>query len=120
MGNKERLKGARGERMLRDIFNNHGYETQRGSVFTHTSDVIGLPGIHVECKFVEKLNLRKAMEQAEEEAIKRKDGIPVVFHKTSREPWLVTMRIHEWMQLYKAWEEANRDGGTENVRKDYY
>ena len=109
MGNKEREKGARGERMLRDVFKAHGFdEAQRGSVFTHTSDVIGLPGIHVECKFKEKLNIREAMAQAEEEAEKRQDGIPVVFHKKSRQPWLVTMRIDEWMKLYKAWEEAQR------------
>jgi hypothetical protein len=100
----------RGELMLRDIFRNHGYEgVKRGSVFQGTSDVVGIPGIHAEVKFVEKLNVRKAMAQAEEEAIKRKDGIPVVFHKTSREPWLVTMRIHEWMELYKVWEEQQRN-----------
>lgn len=120
-GKAARDKGARGERMIRDIFRHHGFtDCRRGYVFQHESDVIGLPGIHCEIKFVERLNVRAAMTQAEEEAEKRHDGIPTVFHKTSRQPWLVTMRIDDWMKLYKVWEEANRDGGTENVRKDDY
>lgn len=119
-GKASRDKGARGERMLRDIFNFHGYGTRRGCCFLHEADVIGLPGIHVECKVVEKLNVRKAYDQAVEESAKKAGGLPAVFHKTSRQPWLVTMQIDDWMKLYKAWEEANRDGGTENVRKDDY
>lgn len=101
MGSKERDRGARGERLLRDFLNSHGLDVKRGSCFRHESDLIGLIGIHVECKFVDRLNLRKAMEQAEEEAQKRKDGIPVVFHKTTRKPWLVTMRGEDWVMMYK-------------------
>ena len=119
-GKASRDKGARGERMLRDIFNYHGYGTFRGDCFRHEQDVEGLPGIHVEAKFVEKLSLRKAMEQSIAEAKEKDGGLPAVFHKTSRQPWLVTMQIDDWMKLYKAWEEAQRHGGTENVRKDDY
>ena len=104
--------------MLRDVFRFHGFDkATRGFVWNHTSDVIGLPGIHVECKFKEKLNVREAMKQAEEEAEKRQDGIPTVFHKKSREPWLVTMKIDDWMKLYKAWE-GEQSGREKNVRED--
>ena len=111
-GKSARNKGQRGERLLRDIFNFHGYETRRGDCFRHESDVVGLPGIHVEVKFQEHLNLREAMEQAIEEAERKDGGIPTVFHKKSRQPFLVTMRIDDWMELYKAWEESKRNGRT--------
>lgn len=113
-GKASRDKGQRGERMLRDIFNFHGYDTRRGDCFRHEADVIGLPGIHVECKVVEKLNVRKAYDQAVEEAARKDGGIPAVFHKTSRQPWLVTMQIDDWMKLYKAWEERQRWDKKEN------
>lgn len=104
LGSKERNKGARGERMLRDELQALGFdEVTRGFVWNHTSDLIGLEGIHVEAKFVEKLNIRAALLQAEEEAEKRKDGMPTVFSKTSRKPWIVTMNLEDWAKLYRAY-----------------
>lgn len=104
MGAKERNKGARGERLLRDEFRKYGFDdVTRGFVWNKTSDLIGLNGIHVEAKFVEKLNIRKALDQAKEEAEKRKDGMPTVFSKTSRQPWIVTMDLDDWIKLYRAW-----------------
>ena len=104
MGLKEREKGARGERMLRDELQKLGFEeVTRGFVWNHTSDLIGLEDIHVECKFQEKLNIRAALAQAEEEAEKRKDGMPTVFSKTSRKPWIVTMNLEDWAKLYRAY-----------------
>ena len=100
MGNKERLKGARGERLLKEFLFTHGITARRGFVWMGQSDLVGIEGIHVECKFVEKLNVRKAMEQAEEEAEKRKDGLPAVFWKVSRRPWLTIMRTEDWVKLY--------------------
>lgn len=29
------------------------------------------------------------------------DGIPALFHRRNRKPWLVTMRLTDWLQLYK-------------------
>lgn len=101
MGNKEREKGARGERLLRDYLRSFGACVRRGYVFCRESDLVGLQGIHVECKFVEKLNVRKAMDQAIAEADKRKDGLPAVFWKVSRKPWLTIMRTEDFMALYQ-------------------
>jgi len=104
MGLKEREKGARGERMLRDELHELGFEdATRGFVWNHTSDLVGLDGIHVECKFVEKLNIRNALDQAKDESIKRQDGLPTVFSKTSRKPWIVTMDLKDWAKLYRAY-----------------
>jgi len=104
MGLKEKRKGERGERLLRDELHRLGFEeVTRGFVWNHTSDLVGLEGIHVEAKFCEKLNIRAALAQAEEEANKRNDGMPTVFSKTSRKPWIVTMNLDDWAKLYEAY-----------------
>lgn len=95
-------KGAAGERELASILRSYGYEIERGGTcsFGTAPDLAGLPGIHIECKRVEKLNINKAIDQAERDAEKFKDGAPTVFHRVNRSPWLVTMRLEDWMQLY--------------------
>lgn len=100
-----RQKGSRGERELAKIFREHGYEARRGLQYCGASgdaDVIGLPGIHVECKRVEKLNLLDAMEQAVRDA--REGELPTVFHRRDRCEWLVTMRLEDWFSLFREWE----------------
>ena len=110
-GKASREKGARRERELRDILQGYGFEdVTRGFVWNHTSDLIGLPHIHVECKGQEKLNIRQALAQAEEESEKRQDGMPTVFSKTSRKPWIVTMNLDDWVKLYKAYFRRLDDG----------
>lgn len=42
------------------------------------------------------------MKQAERDAERFKDGFPAVFHRRSREGWLVTMKFQDWMRLYSA------------------
>ena len=101
MGKKERSKGARGELLLRDFLNSRGLNVKRGYVQLKQSDLVDLPGIHIECKFVEHLGVRKAMDQAIAEAEKRKDGWPTVFWKVSRKPWLTIMKTEDWVTLYK-------------------
>ena len=111
MGKASRDKGARGERMLRDALREREFdEATRGFVWNHTSDIVNLKDIHVECKFVEKLNIRQALAQAEEESEKRQDGMPTVFSKTSRKPWIVTMNLDDWVKLYKAYLRRLDDG----------
>ena len=107
MGMTSRTKGKRGEidlmHILRDVY---GYGVRRGYVFQHESDLVGLNGIHVECKRNERLNIHDAMEQAKAESLKRKDGIPTVFHRRNRTEWLVTMQLETWIDLYGAWNDG--------------
>ena len=110
MGKAERDKGKRGELMLVRFLREHGYECRRTSQYCgqtgDAADVLGLPGIHIECKFVERLNIRDALAQATRDA---KPGlIPVLFHKRSREEWLVTISADKFMEIYREWE-AGRD-----------
>lgn len=76
--------------------------TRRGQQYCGSNgdaDVVGLPGIHIEAKRVEKLNLRAAVEQAKSDA--RPKELPAVFHRRNREEWLVTMPFDSWIQLYR-------------------
>lgn len=61
----------------------------------------GLPGIHAEVKRVERLNVSEAMKQATRDAERFHDGAPTVFHRRSREGWLVTMRLEDWLEILK-------------------
>ncbi len=97
-------KGADGERELAALLEREGFHTERGGTMSYGSapDLYGLPGVHVECKRVERLNLDQAMEQAIRDSLKFRDGAPTVFHRRNRKPWLVTMKLTDWLRLYKA------------------
>lgn len=102
-----RQKGARGERELANVLKSYGYEdSRRGQQYCGSNgdaDVVGLSGIHIECKRVEKLNLEKAMEQAEHD--RKEQEKAVVFHRKDRKSWLVTMKLEDWMELFQAYEK---------------
>ena len=109
MGKFSRDKGARAERMWRDVCRAEGYDAERGCQMydrgSEIADVIGLSGIHVEVKMVERLNVRDAMAQSIADAeAEGKGNIPIVAHKKSRRPWLVTLRAEDFFRLYREWE----------------
>lgn len=104
MGKSSQRKGANGERELAAYLAEEGYHTERGGFcYGEKPDLMGLEGIHVEVKRVEKLNVPKAMKQAAGDAEKFQDGLPAVFHRRSREPWLITMCLRDWLLLYRRW-----------------
>ena len=97
-----RQKGARGERELAAVLREHGFECRRGQQYCGANgdaDVVGIPGVHIECKRVESLNIHKAMEQAKSDA--RENELPAVFHRKNGKPWLVTMTLEDWMKIFK-------------------
>ena len=58
-----RAKGARGERELAEILRCYGFSARRGQQYrggADSPDVMGLPGIHIEVKRVERLNIYDA------------------------------------------------------------
>lgn len=108
-----RAKGARGERELAKKLREYGYESRRGQQYSGANgdaDVVGLPGIHIECKRVERLQLDDAMSQAIGDA--KEDEFPAVFHRKNNAPWLVTMKLEDWIEIYREWE-AGHDGERE-------
>lgn len=103
MSKSQQRKGADGERELAALLREYGYPLERGGSlsFGEVPDLTGLPGVHIEVKRVERLNVPEAMKQAVRDAEKFHDGVPALFHRRSREPWLVTMRLQDWMGLYR-------------------
>ena len=100
-------KGKRGERELANKLKEYGYNCRRGQQYCGANgdaDVIGLKGIHIECKRVERLNLIDAVTQAKADA---KADIPTVFHRKNNCEWLVTMTLNDWIKLYQEWEGNN-------------
>ena len=109
-GKASKDKGKRGERMLVRFLREYGYDCRRTAQYCgntgEAADVIGLPFLHIECKFVERLNLRDALRQAIRDA---KDGlIPSLCHKRSNEDWLITLRLKDFMPIYRAFETVKR------------
>lgn len=105
-GKTSRNKGKVGERELAAALRAEGFESaRRGQQYSGSetsADVVGLPGIHIECKRVEKLNIYEAVEQAQRDAGDSGE-LPAVFHRRNRKPWLVTMPLSDWMILYRKW-----------------
>ncbi len=101
-GKKSQAKGRAAELELARILQDYGYDVQPGQALNYGKepDLSGLPGIHIECKRAEQLRLQEWMEQARHDAAKFGDGLPAVFHRRNRQPWLVTMPLDAFMQLY--------------------
>lgn len=103
-----RNKGANGERELAGILRSYGYAARRGQQYSGINgdaDVVGLLGIHIECKRVEKLNIDNAIEQSIRDA--KYGEMPTVIHRKNHKEWLVTMTLRDWIELYKAWEKKH-------------
>lgn len=120
MGKSQRNKGKRGERELANYLRDYGYDCRRGQQYSGSNgdaDVVGLSGIHIECKRVERLNLYDAIQQAindtqAEQIPAGKEIYPSVFHRRNCGSWLVTMRLEDWINLYREWDAGRQlDGG---------
>lgn len=98
-----RDKGKRYERHVAGLFRAEGYEARRGQQYSGIGgdDVVGVPGIHIECKAVERLNIYDAIDQSRRDA---KGALPIVIHKKNNCDDLVTMRFIDWIQLYREYE----------------
>jgi len=119
MAINSRAKGAKGERELANKLKEYGYDCRRGQQYSgiEGEDVVGLDGIHIECKRVERLNIYDAITQAKRDT--SKDKKPAVFHRKNNHEWLVTMPLEYWIELYREWAnskevKAGVNDGTKN------
>lgn len=95
-------KGARFERQLANILKGRGYDARRGQQYSGANgdaDVVGLGGIHIEAKAVERLNVSAAYVQSCRDA--REGEVPIVVHKKNREPILVTLALDDFLDFYE-------------------
>ena len=103
-------KGARFERTLSKIFRDYGYSDARRTAqycgnTEDASDVVGLPGLHIEAKHQEAMRLYDWVDQAKRDAAANgKGNLPAVFHKKNNADILVTMTLDDFMNLYREWE----------------
>lgn len=101
-GKMSREKGKRGERELAKALREEGYECRRSAQYCGANgdaDVVGLPGVHIEVKRVERLQLYDALAQAQADA---PDGeMPVVMHRRNNCEWVVIQPLSDWIQLYR-------------------
>lgn len=111
IGKSSRAKGKRGELEVSKLFQEAGWKNARraqqyNGVAAGNADVIGIPGLHVEVKRVERLNLSTAYEQSARDAETAGQGeIPIVVHRKSREPWMVSMSLNDFLTV---WNRSQR------------
>ena len=102
MGKLSREKGKRGEREVVALLKEYGFKARRGQQFKGAKDspdvIHDIPGVFIEVKQKEQLNIHAAMKKAGEEA----DGdTPLVFHRKNGMKWLVTMEANEFLFIMK-------------------
>ena len=112
MAINSKQKGKSGELELVHKLNELGFSTRRTAQYNgkeqgSLADLVGIEGVHIECKRVERLNLDEAMAQAIRDS--KDEEVPMVFHRKNRKGWLVTMPIEYWAVREKCfqreWEE---------------
>lgn len=123
MAVNSKQKGARFERQLASRFRDYGYDARRTAQYCgntgDASDVAGLPGIHIEAKHQERMQLYDWMAQAKRDAAANgKGNLPAVFHKKNNAEILVTMEFDAWMNLYREWEAGFDLKGRESNEQD--
>jgi hypothetical protein len=104
MGKAQRDKGKRGELMLRDVLRAHGWASAERGQQRHggpdSPDVRGGPaGVHLECKFVEALSARSALDQAKADA--GVGEVAVVAWKRARAPWVAILDLDAVLELLR-------------------
>ena len=106
IGKSSKARGKRGELSLVHALRDAGFtEARRTSQYcgkAGTSDVTGLPGIHVEVKNVQRLNIWEALAQSKRDSeADGNDDIPAVFFKRNRSGWYVVLPLPDFIKLYK-------------------
>ena len=101
-------KGKRGELELVHKLNDLGFDTRRTAQYNgketgSLADLVGIDGVHIECKRNEQLNIIEAMEQATRDA--HEGETPMVFHRKNNKPWMVTMYLSDWAMREKIYQK---------------
>ena len=140
MGLYSRNRGKRGERLWCSFCREQGYDVHRTAQYRGNTgaagDVEGLPYIHCEVKYVQALNIAKAMEQSDHdtkamllmsgkmtpELVKAWETgehfetsqviLPIVASKRAKEDWLVTMYAWHFVTLISSLDNDTLDNLT--------
>jgi hypothetical protein len=97
-------KGNRGERELAEVLRMAGFEAHRAQQYcgrAGTEDIShNIPGLYIECKRVERLNLPDAYRQATRDAPTHK--APAVIHKANHSPWMISLSLEHFLDILRA------------------
>lgn len=102
MSASERMKGARFEREIVQLFHVHDWteaaRTQDGRLQAARGDILGgPPGFHWELKRQERLNVHKAFDQIKRDA--NPLDVPVLVHRPSRHEPMATLPLEDLLAL---------------------
>lgn len=96
-------KGTRGEKEVELLFRRQGFFARvgkQGKGGKKTPDVVTKIPIHIEVKRVEKLNLWRSIDQAEEDS----EGLPyVIFTRRNQAEWNVVVHWKFFFTLLKSY-----------------
>ena len=101
MAINSRRKGATGERELAHLLQGYGYPAERGVQYSGlkgNADVVGVEGLHIECKRSERVTEEDFIKQAERDA--RKGQIPIVMYRKNGEQWKALLRLDMFMAIW--------------------
>ena len=102
MGKAQREKGAAAEREVAEMLRHHGIDARRGQVFNHEEDIVSDLPLHLEIKRQETTKIHEWFKQSCDQS---RGKTPVVVHRRSREPWMITLRFEDFLDLIGAKHE---------------
>ena len=102
-GRSAQAKGRRGEIELAQFLRDRGLsEARPGDPLNYGTqpDVIGINGLHIECKRHERLEISKWYGQAQQDAQRMQDGLPAVIYRQNRRPWMIVLSLSDFLELW--------------------
>ena len=111
-------KGKTGELELAQIFRNNGYiEAKRGQQYSGLNgdaDVVGVKGLHIECKRCQQVRDEAFLQQAERDA--RKGEIPAVFFRRNNEEWKVLQRLDTFLIIWNELTDEQKQNIHDKIK----
>ena len=105
-----RTKGANGERELAQLLRKQGWaDARRGQQYSGIgiADVVGVTGIHIECKRCEHIRDEEWMQQSERDA--KRGEVPVVIYRRNHEAWKVILRQDIANMIWQVLTDEQKD-----------
>lgn len=109
---------TRGARSSKYVKSGWVYCSQtNGPILREVGGCLGLPGYHIEVKYVEKLNLWNAVDQAARDSAAHQEStgeelVPIVFFRKRGRHWLVCLDAEKFLALVKT--EADHERADRN------
>lgn len=110
MAINSRTKGKVGEGQLAKYLQGYGYNAKRSQQFcgiNGDADVVGIDGIHIECKRCQQVRDEDFLKQAERDA--REGEIPTVWYRRNREGWKVLMRSEAFLLIWGELTDSQKE-----------